>query len=121
MVWELLRSAVLVLHAAWVLAVVLGPLWCLKRPRAQAVHAAMMALTLAFAVTTGSCPLTRLENAFALRASPASAYRGGFIAHYLEALVYWNAPQGLLSGLTAAWALLWTAVYIRLRLGRRRN
>ena len=45
------------------------------------------------------CPLTPLENRFALRAGEAG-YRGGFIEHYLVPILY---PEGLTR--TAQYAL----------------
>jgi hypothetical protein len=38
-------------------------------------------------------------------------YPGGFIAGWLERLVYWDVPPGAIGAATAAWFLLWLGVY----------
>ena len=52
------------------------------------------------------CPLTPLENAFALRAGEAG-YQGGFIEHYLVPIIY---PEGLTRA--AQWVLAVLVVVI---------
>jgi len=111
MAWMILAKLVLAAHAAWVAFNVLGPLWCWKRPAWRAAHLATLSLTLLFMATTGRCPLTDLENLLLARGSPAAVYPGGFIARFLERLVYWDISPGILGAATAAWSGLWLGVY----------
>jgi hypothetical protein len=112
MIWKLLADAVLAFHAAWVLAIVLGPLWCWKRPGWRWVHLAMMAVVILFGAVLGDCPLTDLENQLGMRANSSFTYPGGFLAHYvLEGIVYWDLPQWVLTAACAIWLAGWGAGY----------
>lgn len=121
MIWTLLADLVLAVHASWVLFVILGPLWCWKRPRLRAVHLTMMALTLGFMAILGGCPLSDLENLLSRRADPAASYAGGFIGHYLMLIIYWDIPARAIGLATSLWFLGWAAVYWRLWVRERGN
>jgi hypothetical protein len=86
-----LADAVLLLHLAFVLFVVLGGLLALRWPVAAWVHLPC-AFWGAFVELSGRlCPLTPLENS--LRAAAGeSGYTGDFVDRYLVPLVY---PAGL--------------------------
>ncbi len=81
----------------------------------------MMGLTLAFIGLRGGCPLTELENYFLRRSDPSAAYSGGFIAHALARIVYWDLPPGVIGLASSFWFLVWGGIYLRLwlREGRR--
>ena len=97
----LLADAILVVHAAFVLFVVLGlpAIWigaALSRPFAfnpwfRAAHLAAIAFVVAEAWFGLTCPLTTLEMALRRRAGGAS-YAGGFVEHWLQRLLYFDAP-----------------------------
>ena len=108
---RILGDVVLAVHAAWILAVVFGPLWCWRRPRWRVVHLTLMGLTLFSGFVLGVCPLTHLENWFWRGSNPETAYPGGFIAHYAWKVVYWEVPQILLSTATLAWFCLLAGIY----------
>ncbi len=114
MLWRILSDLLLAAHAGWVLFNVFGPLWCWKRPRWRLVHLGTMALTLGFMVFMGGCPLTDLENYFLRRSDPAAAYLGGFIAHYLGRIVYWEVSPGAIGLATVVWFVGWLIAYLRL-------
>lgn len=81
----------LLIHLAFVLFVVFGGLLALRWRRAPWVHLPALAWGV-FVETTGRiCPLTPLENHFRSLAGEAG-YAGGFVEHYLLALLY---PAGL--------------------------
>jgi hypothetical protein len=111
---------VLLVHAAFLLFVVLGGLLVLRWPRLAWVHAPLAAWGVAVELGGLVCPLTPLENSFRQRAGGAG-YAGGFIEHYITAVVYpaglTRGVQLLLGGLLLA---LNAAVYWRL-LARRRG
>ena len=115
MLWKMLADAALATHAAWVLAVVLGPIWCWRRPKWRAAHLAMLAVTMAFSVVPEGCPLTYLENHFLSKADPAASYPGSFLAHYMGRIVYWEAPESsewAFAAATGIWFFCWTALYV---------
>ena len=86
-----LADLVLLLHLAFVLFVVTGGLLVLRRPRLAWIHlpAVIWGATIEFAGWI--CPLTPLEVALR-EAGGGVGYEGGFIEHYITALLY---PSGL--------------------------
>ena len=82
-----LADAVLLLHLAFILFVVLGGLLVLRRPKLAWLHlpAALWGALIEF--TGGICPLTPLENALRRQGGEAG-YQGGFIEHYIVPLIY---------------------------------
>jgi hypothetical protein len=84
-------DAVLLVHIAFVLFVILGGLLVFRWPRMAWVHApvALYGALIEFAGFT--CPLTPLEIWLRQRGGEAG-YSGGFIEHYITAALY---PTGL--------------------------
>lgn len=98
MIWLLLADAVLVLHLAFILAVVLGGFAVLRWPRLAWAHLPVVLWGAAIEFFSWTCPLTPLEKR--LRdLGGEGAYEGGFIAHYLLPVIY---PAGLTRGLQLA-------------------
>jgi len=105
------ESTVLV-HFTWIVFVVTGPLFLRRRRRLRLVHLAAVGYSLAIEVVGWICPLTYLEQWFWQRAGQ-QAYDGAFIAHYLERLIYLEAPQWLLAALAALLLAVTLFVYSR--------
>jgi len=93
-IYSCLADAVLILHVAFLGFVVLGGLLLLRWPGVAWVHAPMAAWGVVVEYAGLVCPLTPLENALRLRAGE-TGYTGGFIEHYLTAVLY---PTGLTRG-----------------------
>src|SRR5262245_31291758 len=91
MIFRWLADAVVVLHAAFVVFVVLGGFLVLRWPRLAWLHvpAAIWGVLIEYAGWI--CPLTPLENALRERAGQAG-YSGGFVEHYVLGALY---PAGL--------------------------
>jgi len=100
--YRLLADAVLVTHAAFVAFVMLGGLLAWRRPRLAWAHLPVVAWGAWIELTGGICPLTPLENRLRLMAGE-QGYPGGFIEHYLLALLY---PDGLTRNVQLALGLL---------------
>lgn len=91
MSWCLLADAVVVTHFAFIVLVIFGGLLAVWRWRLAWLHLPALAWGLWIQFTGRICPLTPLENR--LRALGGEAgYNGGFVEHYLLALIY---PDGL--------------------------
>lgn len=114
-------AAVLVLlaHLAFVLFVVCGALFVLRRPRLAWLHLPAAAWGVFVELSGRGCPLTGLENLLRLRAGLAG-YADGFVEHYIVGLLYPAAltrnTQFVLAGAVLAINL---AVYARLWRRRR--
>jgi hypothetical protein len=119
MVYQWLAAAVLLLHLGFIGFVVAGAALVARRRRLLPFHLAAVAWGIAVEVAGAACPLTALENRLRLLAGTAG-YAGGFVDHYLVALIY---PAGLtrgMQGLLAASVLAVNAVlYARILRGRR--
>jgi hypothetical protein len=109
--YRLLADAVLLLHLAFVLFVVAGALLVMRGRALMPWHLAAAVWGAGIEAIGAVCPLTLLE--LRLRALAGEAgYSGGFIEHYVVALIY---PAGLTRGvqvlLAAGVLLLNGAVY----------
>ncbi len=91
-------EATVLAHFAWILFVATGALFLRRRRRLRLVHLAAVCYSLAIEAVGWICPLTVLEQWLWQRAGHR-AYDGAFITHYLEELIYLQAPQWLLVGL----------------------
>ncbi|MCW5661368.1 MAG: DUF2784 domain-containing protein [Burkholderiaceae bacterium] len=110
-----LANAVLVLHVALVLFVVGGLVLVLVGNRRRwnwvnrwwfrLAHLAAIGVVVAEAWFGMVCPLTTLEMALRARAG-ASTYSGGFIEHWLQWLLYYDAPPWVFTLGYSAFALL---------------
>lgn len=99
--YQLLANAVLVLHAGVVLFVVGGLAVVLAGNRLRwrwvnqwwlrLAHLAAMAFVVAQTWLGQDCPLTTLESWLRVQAG-GSAYRQGFIEHWLQRLIFYEAP-----------------------------
>lgn len=98
MSYRLLADALLLLHAGFVVFVMLGGLLALRWPRAAAVHLPAVAWAAAIEILGGICPLTPLENHYR-RLAGDDGYPGGFVEHYLLSMLY---PDGLTRGVQYA-------------------
>ena len=91
MLYDLLATAVVLLHFSFVLFVVGGGLLLYKWPWLAWLHLPAVIWAALLEFNGWICPLTPLEQQ--LRAAAGQAgYSGGFIDHYLLALLY---PVGL--------------------------
>lgn len=91
MIARLAADGVLVLHLLFIVFVLGGGLLALRWRRAPWLHLPAAAWGVFIEASGRICPLTPLENR--LRAAAGQAgYEGGFIEHYLLAVIY---PAGL--------------------------
>jgi hypothetical protein len=89
--YRVLADAVVLLHAAFVVFVVLGGLLALRWPRAAWIHLPVVAWGAGIEFLGGFCPLTPLENRWR-RLAGEDGYPGGFVEHYVIGALY---PDGL--------------------------
>jgi hypothetical protein len=112
--YSLLADAVLALHLAIVGFVVLGLLaifvgrtrwpWVRKR-LLRWLHLVAIFVVALQAWLGLVCPLTTLEMALRQRAGEAS-YAGAFVAHWMQRLLYYEAPMWVFALLYSAFGLL---------------
>ncbi len=101
MSYRLAADAVLLLHLAFVLAVAIGGLAVVWRPRLAWLHLPIVAWAAWIEFSGRICPLTPLENHFR-RLAGESGYEGGFLEHYIVPVLYPGAlTRGIQIGLGA--------------------
>ncbi len=88
---KVLAAAVLAIHLLYILWVMFGALFTRGRPVLAALHVLSMIWGVLIEVLPWTCPLTWAENWLEARAGVAP-YSGGFLLHYLDAIVYPNIP-----------------------------
>jgi len=112
---------VLAVHLGFILFVVAGAALVARRYRLLPLHLAAVAWGIALEATGAACPLTGLENHLRMLAGTAG-YAGGFVDHYLVALIY---PSGLTRamqwGLAGIVLVLNAVLYARVVRGPRRD
>lgn len=128
MLYRLLADAVLLLHVAFVLFVVLGLVLILVGGLAgwswvrnqwfRRLHLAAIGIVVAQAWAGVVCPLTLLENALRTQAGQAG-YPGGFIAFWLRYALYYQAPPWVFTVLYTAFGALVLIAWVFVRPGRR--
>lgn len=110
---------VLAIHLAFILWVIFGAFFTRGRPVLRWLHIVSFVWGLLIEIYPWTCPLTFAENWLELRAGMAP-YQGGFLLHYLDALVYPNVPPLLLTVAAALVVAANIAIYWRRWLRRYR-
>lgn len=90
-----LAALVLALHLLWILWVIFGAFWTRGHTLLILFHILSLAWGIIVELSPLDCPLTVAEQVLAQQAGTAS-YRGAFIAHYLDHLVYPDLPESVL-------------------------
>lgn len=118
--FQLLADAVLALHVAIVLFVVGGLLlvvagnllsweW-VNAPWLRLVHLATIAVVAAEAWIGFVCPLTTLEMWLRSQVHGVT-YQGSFVEHWLQAILFWEAPAWVFAAAYTAFALAVAAAW----------
>jgi len=93
--YRAMATSVLSLHAAYIAWVIFGAFFTRGRPRLAALHVATLVYGVIIEIFGFWCPLTALEKWLEVRGG-VLAYRGPFLLHYLDAVVYPTIPPNLL-------------------------
>ena len=112
MIYRLLADFVLIVHAAFVVFVMLGALLVLRWPRVAWVHVPVVLWGAGIEFLGGICPLTPLENHWR-RLAGEEGYPGDFVEHYVVSLLY---PDGLTRTAQIVLGLLALAVNVAIYL-----
>ena len=116
--YSIAAAGVLVLHLLFILWVAFGALFTRRRPLLRWFHIASLTYGILLEILEWSCPLTPMENWLRGRAG-VPTYQGGFLLHYLDAVVYPDVPPSLLVLCAVAVCLFNLGVYA-VRFRRRR-
>lgn len=113
--YRIAADAVLLLHVLFVVFVVAGLILILagglagwrwvRNPGFRIAHLVAIGIVVLQAWLGVICPLTTIEMALRSRAGDA-VYSGAFIAHWLEAILYYDAPAWVFAVCYTAFGLL---------------
>ena len=93
MVYKVLADLTVLVHCIWILFILFGVIFVLKRSKIAWVHLGGLFFSLVLNLSGWHCPLTHLENYLnSLHPGPLT-YGGSFITHYLEQIVYPGLPE----------------------------
>lgn len=122
MIWQWLADAVLALHVAVVLFVVLGLVLVVLGNRLgwrwvnhlwfRLAHLTAIAVVVLQAWFGVICPLTTLEM-WLRRQAGQTGYEGSFMEHWLQQLLYYDAPAWVFIALYSVFGLLVLASWWR--------
>ena len=93
--YRAMATGVLSLHAADIGGVIFGAFFPRGRPRVAGLHVATVVFGMIGDLFGFWCPLTALETWLEVRGN-LPAYRGPFLLHYLDMVVYPDIPPNLL-------------------------
>jgi hypothetical protein len=99
----------------WILWVIFGALLTRGHPRLAWFHIASLVYSVVIDAGPWPCPLTALEQIFQAKAG-MTPYRQGCIVHYLDALVYPDVPEAVVTwGVVAAFVVNAGVYVVRFR------
>lgn len=107
------------MHLAWIVWVIFGALWTRGRVLLTAFHIASLVWGVVVETSPLPCPLTSLEQFFEAKAG-IDPYRGSFLVHYLDRIVYPEVSESLLVYCGAAVCIFNLLVYVRRYLSYRK-
>jgi hypothetical protein len=110
--YRAMAAGVLSLHAAYIVWVMFGALLTRGRPRLAALHVATLVYGMIIEIFGFWCPLTALETWLEVRGN-IPAYRGPFLLHYLDMVVYPDISSNLLIAGAVAVCILNLGIYAR--------
>src|SRR5215469_13222448 len=110
--YSVLATAVLFLHALFIVWVICGAFITRSRPILRWLHIASLVWGILTELLPWPCPLTVLENWFETKAG-VQPYQGGFLLHYMDKLVYPDISATVLTFAGVLVCLLNLALYGR--------
>jgi len=102
MMYRPLADLVLLVHLSFILFVILGGMLVLRSPRLAWLHIPAVVWGAYIEFFDGLCPLTPLEKQLR-RLGGQAGYAGGFIDHYVTAIIY---PDGLTRAVQISFGVL---------------
>jgi hypothetical protein len=96
MIHKVLVDLSVLFHFLWILFIVFGIIFALKRSRLAWFHLGGLLFSLFLNILGWYCPLTYLENYLRRSCEEGGTYSSSFIIHYLEPIIYPDLPEMLI-------------------------
>jgi Protein of Unknown function (DUF2784) len=112
-IYKILADVVVAVHFLWIVFLIFGGLLGVRHRAIKIFHVAGLLFAAVIQVSGWYCPLTDLEVWLKSHYAPGVAYRGSFIIHYVEKLVYIRISHGEVIALTILLCIFNGWVYLR--------
>ena len=93
MIYKLFAYFTILLHFVWIVFLVFGFFFALRKSKIALLHLAGLIFSLILNIMGWYCPLTYLENYLHYLDDRGSTYGGPFIIKYLEHIIYPDLPE----------------------------
>lgn len=100
MLFGVLADLVVLIHFLWILFLIFGSFWGVRNRVAKIFHVSGLAFAFFIQIVDWYCPLTHLEVWLRAKQNPSLTYRGSFIIHYVEKIVYIELSRTMIAILT---------------------
>jgi hypothetical protein len=96
LIYRLLVDATILLHFLWILFLLVGIVFALKKSKLAWLHLGGLLISLVLNIYGWYCPLTYLENHLRSSRLSSGTYEGSFIAHHVEKVIYPDVPERII-------------------------
>jgi hypothetical protein len=113
---EALLAALLAIHLAWILWIIAGAVWTRGRFGLTVFHVLSQIWGIVVEVGPWPCPLTLAEQSLEAKTAIQTGlhtWTGGFLVHYLDAIVYPNLPVRVIDAFGVTVCALNLGIYTR--------
>jgi len=100
MFYKIAADFVVLLHFLWIVFLIFGVFIGRKYRTVKVFHIAGLGFAILIQIFGWYCPLTHLEVWLRYRHDPFLTYKGSFIIHYVEKVVYIELSRGIIFVLT---------------------
>ena len=111
MIYRILADITMVFHFIWILFLLSGVIFALKKPRIVFLHMGGLLFVLLLNCMGWYCPLTYLENYLHTFHNPGLTYKGSFIINYMERLIYPDLSEQYIRIGGMVFAFVYFAIY----------
>jgi len=115
MLYKILADVVVLLHFLWIVFLFLGAFWGIKNKVVKIFHLSGLGFAFIIQIFDWYCPLTHLEGWLRSKHSLFLTYRGSFIIHYVEKIVYIEVSRSVVLVFTILLCGLNAWLYLRKR------
>ncbi len=88
MVYKVVADIVVFIHFLWIIFLIFGAFLGVKNRAIKIFHISGLVFAFVIQIFDWYCPLTHLEVWLRAKHDPALTYKGSFIIHYVEKIVY---------------------------------
>ncbi len=96
MFYKIAADMTVFVHLLWILFLAFGALLGTRNKTARIIHVSGLAFAIIIQVFDWYCPFTDLEVWLRSKHDPALSYKGSFIVHYMEKIVYLEVSRELI-------------------------